>query len=413
MMITMNQNALFQTTVRCKISEAQIKKYSRDSQVRQLKDERYSLYLRFKQNREQGSWIYYEYKDGKQKSYRIGKYPDLNAKGAFEVLNAFIVELTTGKPVSGNLFSTVDEVVCWYVEREYQTRNVSKNRITGIKSMADNHLMSNLHCLPIRELTHKSVDELLIKPLLKSCFANSYIRTIFQLLKVCFTRAKKLNYLTFNPMDEMKFTDFVTKRIDVKGSRLKPDDMPELLSKITRANPIERVLCSMMLCHGTRLGETRLAKWRHINLKQKRWVIPKENTKSKKEIVYPLSNDMVALLSEFKQWQTKHNYAINNVFPLNKRDLHPIHSVRASELVRAVSNKEWSAHDLRKVARTVWADLGVDYMVAETLLNHAKDKLDQAYIHTHLEMKKKEALNTYHQWLNNCCHHCLSADLVA
>jgi hypothetical protein len=60
----------------------------------------------------------------------------------------------------------------------------------------------------------------------------------------------------------------------------------------------------------------------------------------------------------------------------------------------------------------VWADLGVDYMVAETLLNHAKDKLDQAYIHTHLEMKKKEALNAYHQWLNNCWRGCFRPDLT-
>ncbi|OBU32036.1 hypothetical protein [Photobacterium kishitanii] len=63
------------------------------------------------------------------------------------------------------------------------------------------------------------------------------------------------------------------------------------------------------------------------------------------------------------------------------------------------TKKAWSAHDLRKRARSIWAELGVDYIVCEYLLNHARDKLDQAYIHTHMELQKKEALETYHKWL--------------
>jgi hypothetical protein len=67
--------------------------------------------------------------------------------------------------------------------------------------------------------------------------------------------------------------------------------------------------------------------------------------------------------------------------------------------VRGVSKKAWSAHDLRKRALSIWAELGVDYIVCKSLLNHARDKLDQAYIHTHMELQKKEVLETYHKWL--------------
>ena len=57
-------------------------------------------------------------------------------------------------------------------------------------------------------------------------------------------------------------------------------------------------------------------------------------------------------------------------------------------MIRAIANGQWTGHDLRKLARTVWADIGIDYLVAETLLNHAKGKLEQAYIHTYIELQK-------------------------
>ncbi len=60
----------------------------------------------------------------------------------------------------------------------------------------------------------------------------------------------------------------------------------------------------------------------------------------------------------------------------------------------------WSSHDLRKVARTAWADLGVDYMVGEMLLNHAMKDLDATYIHTTAEGMKRKALETWHQHLD-------------
>ena len=67
----------------------------------------------------------------------------------------------------------------------------------------------------------------------------------------------------------------------------------------------------------------------------------------------------------------------------------------------SVSKGEWSSHDLRKVARTARADLGVDYMVGETLLNHAMKDLDATYIHTTAEGLKRKALEAWHQHLDS------------
>ncbi|MGE4262058.1 hypothetical protein [Shewanella sp.] len=68
----------------------------------------------------------------------------------------------------------------------------------------------------------------------------------------------------------------------------------------------------------------------------------------------------------------------------------------ASYWIRSISKGNWSAHDLRKLARTSWADLGIDYMVAEQLLNHSMSKLDKAYIHTYMETQKRAAIEQWH-----------------
>ena len=408
MMIVMNQHALFQTTVRCKISEAQIKKYSRDSQVRQLKDERYSLYLRFKQNRIQGAWFFMEYKSGKQKSHRLGQYPNLSAVHAFTVLQNLVADLSTGNRSSTNEFQTIDELLIWNLDREIRSEQLSKERLVMLKSITEGHLIPNLHGTSINGLQHRDIESLLMKSLRERHYSISYMRVIFQALKTSFNKALKLRLLTYNPLNNMKFTDFVSTPIDVKGCKVRPSDVPNILEQIQNSDPFARILSLLMLTHGTRIGETRKAKWRHICFKTKRWTIPKHNTKTKKEMIYPLSNEMVLLLQSFKQWQLDHYYQGNNVFPNSKYDKAPIHRGTASDFVKSVSKGEWTAHDLRKLARTVWADIGIDYLVAETLLNHAKGKLDQAYIHTHIEFQKSEALNRYHLWLKKSCCNCLS-----
>lgn len=90
------------------------------------------------------------------------------------------------------------------------------------------------------------------------------------------------------------------------------------------------------------------------------------------------------------------------LFPTSRWNIKPISSDKASQWVRDFSQQHWSGHDLRKRARSIWAELGVDYIVAESLLNHSGSALDEAYIYSHMAENKREALQTYHEWLNSC-----------
>lgn len=409
-MITLNSGVHHPATVRCKISDAQIKKNAKQPHVRQLKDERYSVYLRYKKNRQQGSWVFYEYKGGKQTAHVFGKYPNLSAKDIPDVVEHIVKELSTGIRARSNEFLTVDELLVWYLDMETRNGHLSKERLSSLKAMIDSHLIARLHGVEIAGFSHREIEKQLMKPLREGLYSISYIRSIFQALKVAFNQAKKMNKIGHNPLNDMVFTDFVKAKIKPKGCNLLVGHTPGLLQQFGDAEPLTRMLCLMMVSHGTRIGETRKAKWCNICFVTKRWKVPIRDAKTRKEILYPLTDEWVSLLQAYKAWQLANHYKGNNLFPSSKRDLRPISSADATQMIRVIANGQWTGHDLRKLARTVWVDIGIDYLVAETLLNHAKGKLEQAYIHTHIELQKSEALKTYHSWLKNCWRDCFIAD---
>lgn len=61
--------------------------------------------------------------------------------------------------------------------------------------------------------------------------------------------------------------------------------------------------------------------------------------------------------------------------------------------------KAFTSHALRKLFRTIVADMGVDTMVGELLLNHALPFLLRTYIHSTLDKGMLKALDAYHAHL--------------
>lgn len=403
-----NQQAFFMHTVRTKISDAQIKKHSRDSRVRQLKDERGPIYLRFNKPRTGGTWILMEYRNGHQKAHRIGKWPLVPAKHIMDIAAKARMQLMDSEAAEYASFETVDQLINWYVSRELKLNNSSRARLRNIKSMGEQKLCYFFDGVPIQQIDHQLVDKTLIQPLFNQGYSVSYVRANFQLLKSAYSKAKRFKHITVNPLADVKFKDFFGETFSVssaqvRGCRLPTDKVPELLRKASDLPTMQRMLITMMISHGTRIGETRKARWAHIDLHRRVWSIPMENTKNGKAIDYPLTADMVELLRSYQQWMHALGYKKSRfLFPANKQDTKPVHAQVASNWIQQVSGKAWSSHDMRKRARSVWQELGIDYIFCELLLNHSRDMLDQAYMHSHVALQKKNALETYHEWLKSC-----------
>lgn len=385
-------------TLSVSLSDAVIRRHIDNPAVRQLKDPRYPLLLRFNAARTRASWHVIKYAEAGTKWRKAGTWPELTTKALLSRLPEIQAELAVN-PQSGrvrvSVMEQVGDVLGWYRDRVARDASLSKTRKSTIKSAINRHLLPLLGAVPFATLNHATVDERLVWPL-QERLALSTVRQVLAILKQSFARAHRLVMIDTNPVAALRFGDFISTEIKPKPGSLRADMLPDLLERVTRADNPLRVLLCLMLMHGTRIGETRLSRWDHFDLSAGWWTIPAENTKPKREHRLPLSAHALELLTAYRDWQRERGYSGVYLFPGNAR---PISSAVACQWVKSISAGKWSSHDIRKLARTSWADLGVDYMVGELLLNHALTKLDRTYIHTYVERQATTALGSYHDWL--------------
>lgn len=368
--------------------------------ARQLRDPRFPE-LRFRYStadRTRGAWhVVVRGKWGK-----AGNYPGISAKLMITTLPSILARRAIDHQSASttSAWRSVGNVLDWYSDRMSRDRGLSSKRKASAQSALRCHLVPRLHDLPLTDLDRAHLDRLLMWPMQEQ-FALSFVRSVYGVLAVAFRQATRLGLLGVNPMASLKYTDFVQTRIRPKSARLRGDDLPMLLGMLgerSSTSPMGAMLAAMMLAHGTRLGETRQARWRNLNLVSGHWFIPAADTKTKAEHTLPLTTQALALLERHRAQQQAAGYQGPFLFPGSTGN--PISAAKASSLFASLADGNWSSHDLRKLARTAWADLGVDYMVGEMLLNHAMKDLDATYIHTTAEGLKRKALESWHTHLD-------------
>lgn len=381
-----------------KFSEAEIRRQAAEPIVRDIRDPRYpGLYLRFHQDRERATWYLV-----KGRSWTpVAHYPEIGLAAMLAELPAIRARLLSDPAgLSGTSFATVGQLLSWYQERMSRDRALSKKRKDTSTSAIKQHLQPTLGGLAVADVSGATLDERFIWPA-QADLSLSYIRLMFGLLLTAFRQAHKLGLVSANPMAGMSFKDFTQARIKPKPSRLRAVQLPEIMQQLTLAAgraPADVMLALMMLAHGTRLGETRMACWADISLSEAEWFIPAANTKTRTEHRLPLTAQVQALLIWYRRAQAARGYTGKYLFP-NRRGL-PLSESQANAVFVRLGQGEWTSHDLRKVSRTAWTDLGVDGHIAEMLLNHSLGKIASTYIHTQAMQQRRIALETWHSWLD-------------
>lgn len=384
------------TSAAVKMSDAEIKRQAAGD-VRDLRDiENRGLYLRFTRARVRASW--YLVVKGEWK--RIGAFPDLNTKQVVAALPAIRLRLEAGTGANLSKWATVGELLTWYAERMSRDRNLSSKRKKTGASAIKCHLMPRLGDLPLTGIDKATLDSQLMWPLQES-ISIDYVRSVFQLLALAFRQAFKLGLISANPMATIKFNDFSKAKVGIKPSRLRGVQLSGLLEQLAAVmvpTPLDAMLALMMLCHGTRIGETRQARWSHISLAEREWFIPAEHTKTGVEHHLPLTEQVCALLMWYRDGQYARGYNGQFLFPA--RNGKALSEGQASAVFARLGQGEWTSHDLRKVARTGWADLGIDHLIGELLINHAMGHNVKVYIQSDVMGRKRDALEQWHAHLD-------------
>lgn len=384
------------TTAAVKITDAEIKRQAVGT-ARDLRDiEARGLHLRFAKDRARASW--YLVVRGEWKL--IGRYPDLSAKQVAAALPGIRLRLDAGEGSNLSKWLLVGELLDWYADRMARDRSLSSKRKKTGASLIKCHLKPLLGAVPLASVDKSTLDDRFMWPAQES-IGIDYVRSAFQLLALAFRQAFKLRLITINPMKDVKFSDFSKAKVGVKPSRLRVTQLQDLLILLRDSMagaPADAMLALMMLCHGTRIGETRQAQWSHISLAEREWFIPAENTKTGVENHLPITDQVRQLLITYRDIQWAGGYDGQFLFPSRRGK--SLSEGQACAVFTRLGQGEWTSHDLRKVARTGWADIGIDHLIGELLINHAMGHNVKVYIQSDVMSRKREALDRWCAYLD-------------
>lgn len=386
-------------TAAVKLSDAEIRRQAAQAGVRDLRDPRHpGLRFRFDQSRQGGTWFLV----ARRKWNRLARFPEYSSAAILAELPTLRQRLLTQPDdvIALAGLVTFNDLLGWFKERVSGDASVSDSWKRTVRTVIERHLQPRIGELPIATLTAATLDKRLMWPAQAEC-STSYVRQIYRVLSLAVGKARELGLIGSNPMAEMKFNQFIKTKIVPKDGRLRADHLEEVipvLGGLFGRSPADAMLPLLMICHGTRLGETRRAEWADFALGHAEWFIPAKHTKTRTEHRLPLTPQVCALLQRYRAVQVENGYSGKYLFPGRKGQ--PLSPSQASAVFRRLASSEWSSHDLRKVARTAWLDMGVDGFIGEMLLNHSLGKVADTYIKSKGNGLRREALEQWHAWLD-------------
>lgn len=389
-------------TLQVQLTDAAIRKHAADPDAFELKDPRHPLRFRYRRNdRTKGSWHVVRYDRGATWR-KAGNWPEISARVMIENLPAVLsrLQLDPKAPAVLGAWTTVGELLTWFSERMAAGRSLSVHRRSTALSAIRRQLMPRLSHLPLSDLNKSSLDLHLYMPMQAEC-SLAHVRAVFGVLKLATKRAVLLDRLPADPLAAVVFGDFNKTAIKPKGARLRHSSVADLFSRWAAALPDAHRSVAfgvVMLAHGTRISETRVARWQEVDLVNREWFIPARNTKGGRDHVIPLTRQAIAFLQQYRDCQYEYGYTGAFLFPGKSGQC--ISRSDAFSTFTWLGSGEWTSHDLRKLARTTWAELGVDSVIGRLLLNQALPMLEATYVQTVAMPRKREALERWHDWLD-------------
>ena len=295
---------------------------------------------------------------------------------------------------------TLGEVVTWWLSRIEGDKARSESYRRSIGSLMRKHVLPRVGKVPLRKVDRVLLDDKLVFPMHQELAPRSVQKAI-QALGQAFRMAEEQGRIDANPLAGVTFRNFYKGKLRPKPAALSRVDLQTLVAHLVavfRANPAKGMLPLMMLAHGTRISETLQARWAHISLDERVWVIPEANTKSRREHVLPLTPQVLALLQRYREALPDPRLKAAWLFPV--RGGERLSETSAHALMRAVSGRKWTSHDLRKLMRSSLADIGVDHMVGELLINHTLGVTAETYLTRDAMERRREALERWHSRLD-------------
>lgn len=231
-------------------------------------------------------------------------------------------------------------------------------------------------------------------------------RVIFSLIRQMMRFAVDRDLLESDPTAAIRKEKAVGKD-DERDRVLSEDEIRQLATKLPTAGLTKSVEAAVWIMLATlcRVGELSKSKWADLDLEGRKWRIPAEVAKNKKEHWITLSNFAAGQFETLKKIQTSASY----VFPSRDGEKHLDEKTITKQLrdrqrteklkgrakptcVLLLPGGQWTSHDLRRTGATLMGELGVAGETIERCLNHIEqNRIKRTYQRQRNEQAMAEA----------------------
>ena len=328
-------------------------------------------------------------KDNARHNKKLGTYPTLSLKDARELADAnrkLVQQRVDPKEhdqqereqLEQKSRNTVEAVCNEWLINHVEVKGITADYAQDILRSLELYVFPSLGQLPISELTVQKLKDTL-QPLVKRGTLET-VRRVVSRLDMTMRYAIRREYIQFNPISYAKEEFKKPKQKNLPA--IEYENLPELIKAVEGANMKAFVrLCFYLSLHtAVRPANAAKARWQEFDLKNRIWRIEEGNMKSRKTFEIPLTDAVLALLLNAKEYYGDSTYVFPAMGQIGVEGHMSTQSVN-SMLRRIGYEGKHTSHGNRTLASTYlhenYTDMPSD--VIEAVLSHVQGKVKRAY----------------------------------
>ncbi len=344
--------------------------------------------------------------DGKAKLVSLGLYPAVSLADARTKRNEARITLAGGvnpfekkpKVIQEVIHKTFIEWSEYYLDKVKD--DVSESHITRTLKGYKADVYPYIGNEPMNDIKPKNIINIL--HIMAERDAKESAKKVFSSISRCFDVciANYPDEVEINPCKSVSIKDVLGKTIKkhypIITEEKKLGTLLNLIDEYTGYKPLSLAL--QLISHTfVRPSNIRFSEWTEFNSKTRQWIIPASKMKTKKELIVPLSKQVMKIISEAKEHSRGSKYLFPSPRSINT-SLSDAAMVSALRRLGYASN-EIVAHSFRGIFSTIAHEKAIySHDVIETQLAHSVgSSVSQAYNRAEHLKERTEMM----QWYSN------------
>lgn len=362
-----------------------------------------SFGLRISPKNKRTWFIMYKTEAGKIKRFVLGTYPETTLKDARKLANDIMARIHDGNdpmqeqqirrsaPTVKDLWDEYQKTLARRMKKKVSSTQYEEQR------RWNKIIAPAIGDMKVTDVKPMDISYLLNRVAEKAPISANRLHT---LLRVMFKTALANGWITIHPMQWLDKPGGA----EPARKRFLTDEEIRILWQHFDLLPVNpRDALKLGLLTAQRPGEILSMRWEDIDLDTNVWTL--KNTKAGNDHLVPLSPQVKEILKNRKNgvgyskkllWMKDSEFVFPSRYNVNRgaSSGHATSTKDARQKLQSTSGvTDWTAHDLRRTARTILSRLKIKHHIRERVLNHAQGGIQGVYDQYDYLQEKADALN--------------------